>query len=88
MKNLGLIIGLSSIMVLASCSNSNNETADEVPTESSTSSSTTTTTTTRTNDDGTTIQVDRDGFEVGKKDGSSETQVKVTTDSTKIRIKK
>lgn len=86
MKNLGLLIGLSSIMVLASCSNSNNETADEVPTESSTSSSTTTTTTTRTNDDGTTIQVDKDGFEVGTREGTSQTEVKVTTDSAKIKV--
>jgi ABC-type glycerol-3-phosphate transport system substrate-binding protein len=86
MKKLGILIGLSSILALTSCSNSTTETSPEDATMES-HSTTTTTTTTKTNDDGTIINVDKDGFEIGKKDGSTETKVKVSTDSVRIKLK-
>jgi hypothetical protein len=97
MKKIGLIIGMACFIALASCSNSKVESTDttdtvvsevEVPVETENSSSTTTTTTTRTNDDGTTVEVDQNGIVVGSKDGNSETKVKVTTDSTRVKIKR
>jgi len=83
MKNLGLLIGLTSILALTSCSNSTAPEAEATETHSTT----TTTTTTNSNDDGTSISVDKDGFEVGKKDGNSETEVKVSTDKVEIKTK-
>lgn len=96
MKKIGILIGMASIVVLASCSNAKNESESqndtivetvEVPVETENSTTTTTkTTTTKTNDDGTTIEVDENGVAVGSQNGGNVTKVKVTTDSTKIKI--
>jgi len=81
------------MVILTSCANSKDETTSEtdtvvqtveVPVETEKSSSTTTT----TNEDGTTIEVDENGVSIGDKDGKSETKVKVTTDSARIKIKR
>jgi len=96
MKKIGMLFGIASIIVLTSCGNAKDETASdkdttvvqtiEVPVE--TEKTTTTTTTTTTNDDGTTVEVDENGVTYGNKDGKTETKVKVTTDSAKIKIKR
>jgi hypothetical protein len=96
MKKIGILIGMASIVVLASCSNAKNESETqidtivetvEVPVETENSTTTTTkTTTTKTNDDGTTIEVDENGVAIGSQSGGNVTKVKVTTDSTKIKI--
>lgn len=97
MKKIGLIIGMAAFIALASCSNSKETSTDttdtiiqevEVPVETEKSSTTTTTTTTRTNDDGTTVEVDQNGIVIGSKDGKSETKVKITTDTARIKIKR
>jgi len=95
MKKIAQIIGMACVIALASCTNSKVESTNttdtvvtqiEVPVE--TEKSSTTTTTTRTNDDGTTVEIDQNGIVVGSKDGNSETKVKVTTDTTRIKIKR
>ena len=88
-----MLFGIASMVILTSCANSKDETTSEtdtvvqtveVPVETEKSSSTTTT----TNEDGTTIEVDENGVSIGDKDGKSETKVKVTTDSARIKIKR
>lgn len=97
MKKIAQIIGMACVIALASCTNSKVESINttdtvvtqiEVPVETEKSSTTTSTTTTRTNDDGTSVEIDQNGIVVGSKDGNSETKVKVTTDTTRIKIKR
>jgi len=81
MKHLKLFTAVTALGLMVACTTAEEESV----TEKSTTSTTTITTT--TNDDGTIINVDKDGFEIGKKDGGSETKVKVTTDSVRIKMK-
>jgi ABC-type enterochelin transport system substrate-binding protein len=86
MKNLGKLIALSMVVLMTACTQTATEKAPEengVETERTT----TTTTTIKTNTDGTTINVDKDGFEVGNTSGSSETQVKMSKDSVRIKLR-
>ncbi|MFM9946159.1 MAG: hypothetical protein ACKVQB_13095 [Bacteroidia bacterium] len=97
MKKIGILFGIASIVILTSCSNAKTESEQandtivetvEVPVETEKSSTTTTTTTTQKNDDGTEIEVDENGVVLSNKAGGSSTRVKVTTDSTKIKIRR
>jgi len=86
MNKLGILIGITFLMMATACNNPKNEpeTQSDVPDVTRTTSTTTTT----TNDNGTTIEVDEKGVSYGNKDGLNETKVKVTTDSTNFKIKR
>lgn len=97
MKKIGMLIGIASIVVFAACNNTKEESSSdndtiiqevEVPVETEQTTTRTTTTTTKTNDDGTTIEVDQNGVILGNKNGGDETNVKITTDSTKLKIRR
>jgi len=86
MRKLGIFIGITSLMMTTACNNAKNE--PETQTDAPEVTRTTTTTTTRTNDNGTTIEIDEKDVSYGNKDGLNVTKVKVTTDSTKFKIKR
>jgi len=94
MKKIYTLISISTILVLASCSNSTETTTTE-PTTTPTTETTTTESTTTThnatsgtkeNPDHTTIGVDQNGVNYSKKSGTNETDVKISTDSNKFQI--
>ena len=90
------LIGIMSLVALASCSQSADtkesdkdtlvQTVEVLVEKENSTTTTTKTTTTKTNDDGTTIEVDENGVAIGSQNGGNTTKVKVTTDSTKIKI--
>jgi biopolymer transport protein ExbD len=86
MKKIGILSGIVSLMMVTACNNSKNE--PETQTDAPEVTKTTTTSTTKTNDNGTTIEVDEKGVSYGNRDGVNETTVKITTDSTKFKLKR
>jgi uncharacterized membrane protein len=76
MKNIGLLMGMAFIMVLASCTETTTtETIKETNTTEAPAQSSSTTV--ESNNDGTSVKVSSDGFELDTKDGESGTEIKV-----------
>lgn len=86
MKKLSTLLGIATLMMATACNNSKNE--PENQTVAPTVTNTSTTTTTKTNEDGTTVEVDEKGVSFENKDGIKETNVRITTDSSKFKIKR
>ena len=88
MRKLSTVLGVVTLLALASCSSSDKKVDPKTEGTTEESSTTTTTTTTTKSKDETNIELDANGLEIGKKDGNSETNIKISTDSSKLKIKR